>query len=98
MKITTEITSNMLEQQKKTLFFCPKKALAKGRSPPQELEERPRNGMYLLVYIIWNTFILFYILTPDICIYLNNIPLHLLTIICSVYFVLVVSKLHQPNT
>ena len=28
-----------------------KKALAEGRSPPQELEVGPRSGPYLLVYI-----------------------------------------------
>ena len=31
--------------------ICPaKKTLAKGRSPPQELEVCPRSGPYLLVY------------------------------------------------
>ena len=28
-----------------------KKASAKGRSPPQELEVSPRSGLYLLVYM-----------------------------------------------
>ena len=37
--------------QKKLLPKGQKKALAKGRSPPQELEVGPRSGPYLLVAI-----------------------------------------------
>ena len=33
-------------------FFWTKKALAEGRSPPQELEVGPRSGPYLLVLLI----------------------------------------------
>ena len=39
---------------KKSFFFLPqgqKKASAKGRSPPQELEVGPRSGLYLLVIL-----------------------------------------------
>ena len=34
----------------KRLWLKAKKALAEGQNPPQELEVRPRSGLYLLVY------------------------------------------------
>ena len=39
----------------KSFFFAlrAKKALAEGRSPPQDLEVGPRSGPYLLVYDIY---------------------------------------------
>ena len=39
----------------KSSFFCPKckkKASAEGQSSPQELEEGPRSGPYLLVWVM----------------------------------------------
>ena len=41
-----------MRKQHKNTFFLPvgqTKALAVGRSPPQELEVSPRSGLYLLV-------------------------------------------------
>ena len=50
-RVTTE--HQKLSKQHKKLFFCQKgkKALAEGRSPPEELEVGPhrRSGPYLLV-------------------------------------------------
>ena len=52
----------------KALFFLlkgQKKALAEGRSPPQDLEEGPRSGPHLLVLIIL-FFFSFQVLAIDI--------------------------------
>ena len=58
MEVTTKhqkwpkISSNNL----KSSFF------AEGWSPPQELEESPRIGLYLLVYLISNNQQIFYLI------------------------------------
>ena len=39
------------KQHNKPFFFLQKKALTEGKSPPQDLKEGPRSGLYLLVYL-----------------------------------------------
>ena len=46
-----KVTKNGPKQHNKP-FFCPKKAMPEGQSPPQELEVGPHSGPYLLVIII----------------------------------------------
>ena len=51
--LITKKYQNLGKSSIKSFFFArrPNKASAEGRSPPQELEEGPRSGPYLLVLL-----------------------------------------------
>ena len=54
LKVTKVITGDQKVPKIGQSSIRAKKALAEGRSPPQELEVSPRSGLYLLVILYYN--------------------------------------------